>query len=115
LAIGASLIAMPMEMANPESASIPSLVSALHIVSGLGGIIFTILLAIRVYRPILGIPLGLLAAIPLFGILIMLIVNGRATGLLRKNGFKVGLMGANLDVESGSYRRMNDESRDEED
>ena len=63
---------------------------------GLVGTIFVILLAMRVYGLILGILLGILALIPCLGLLILLMINGKATTILKENGLKVGLMGANL-------------------
>jgi len=41
-----------------------------------------------------GITLGILALIPIFGLLILVIVMGKATRVLRSNGIPVGLMGA---------------------
>lgn len=38
--------------------------------------------------------LVILAAIPLVGLVMLLIVNGRATKALRASGYKVGLLGA---------------------
>ena len=32
--------------------------------------------------------------IPLIGLIVLLVINGKATKLLRENGYKVGLMGA---------------------
>ncbi len=54
------------------------------------------MLAIKLYGKGVGIPLGTLALIPLIGLIVLLIVNGRATGVLKKNGIKVGLLGVNL-------------------
>ena len=56
------------------------------------------LLATKLYGTGLGIVLGILTLIPLVGVIILLIVNGKATGILRKHGVKVGLMGAKGDV-----------------
>jgi hypothetical protein len=40
--------------------------------------------------------LGVLALIPLVGLIVLLIVNGKATKILREHGVRVGLMGAKL-------------------
>ncbi|MEM9291036.1 MAG: hypothetical protein AAGD01_05100 [Acidobacteriota bacterium] len=56
--------------------------------------VLVFLLAIRVYGTAVGLVLGLLALVPLLGLLILLIVNRKATGILRQNGIPVGLMGA---------------------
>lgn len=63
---------------------------------GLVGTIFVFLLAMKIYGAAAGILLGLLTLIPCLGLLVLLIVNGRATATLRANNIKVGLLGANL-------------------
>lgn len=60
------------------------------------GTVFVFLLAIKVYGAGLGVVLGLLALIPCVGLIVLLIVNGKATNILQRNGCHVGLMGANL-------------------
>jgi hypothetical protein len=37
----------------------------------------------------------ILSLIPFFGMIFLLIVNGRATRVLRRNNIRVGLLGAN--------------------
>ncbi len=63
---------------------------------GIAGMIFVFLLAARVYGIGLGILLDILALIPCIGLIVLLVVNGRATAILRQNGIKVGLLGADL-------------------
>jgi hypothetical protein len=63
---------------------------------GVVGAVFVFLLAIKVYGTGLGIVLGILSLIPCVGLIVLLIVNGKATSVLKSNGIKVGLMGANL-------------------
>ena len=59
--------------------------------------IFVILLASNVYNStIVGVINGLLCLIPCVGIIVLLIINQRATRSLRGNGIKVGFMGANM-------------------
>ena len=58
--------------------------------------VFVFLLAIKLYRTAVGIVLGILTLIPLIGLIILLIVNGKATSVLKKNGISVGLMGASI-------------------
>ena len=60
------------------------------------GMVFVFLLAIKVYSTGIGVLLGILALIPCIGLLVLLVVNIKATGILKKNGIKVGLLGANL-------------------
>jgi hypothetical protein len=54
------------------------------------------LLAIRVYSVASGILLGIGTLIPCLGLLILLMINGKATKIMRENGHHVGLLGADL-------------------
>lgn len=63
---------------------------------GVAGTVFVFLLATKVYGVGLGILLGLVTLIPCVGLITLLIVNGKATNVLRQNGYKVGLLGAKL-------------------
>ena len=60
------------------------------------GTVFVFLLAVNVYSTALGIVMGIVALIPCVGLLALLAVNGKATTVLRSNGIKVGLLGADL-------------------
>lgn len=71
------------------------------IVIGLGMIavsitaaVFIFMLALSLYNTTTGVILGIGTLIPLVGLVILLVVNGKATGVLRKHGVKVGLLGA---------------------
>jgi hypothetical protein len=55
-------------------------------------------------------PLGILTLVPLLGLIILLIVNQRATGVLQAKGYRVGLLGASL-----SQFDDRDDDDDEED
>ncbi len=72
------------------------LISIGVIVVGIVGTIFVFMLAMKVYSTAVGILLGILALVPCIGLLVLLMVNGKATTILRDNGIKVGLLGANL-------------------
>ena len=63
---------------------------------GLVGTVFVFLLAIKVYSTGVGVLLGILTLIPCVGLIVLLVVNGKATGILKQNGIKVGLLGANI-------------------
>lgn len=63
---------------------------------GFVGAIFVFILAMRVYGTVFGIVLGLLSLIPLINLLVLLMVNGKATSILKQQGIQVGLLGANL-------------------
>jgi len=58
--------------------------------------VFVFLLALKVYGAAVGILLGILTLVPCIGLIVLLVVNGKATAILRQNGLKVGLLGANL-------------------
>lgn len=66
------------------------------LVLGLAGTVFVFLLAMKVYSVGVGILLGILTFIPCIGLLVLLMVNGKATSILKQNGIRVGLLGANL-------------------
>ena len=58
------------------------------------GAVFVFMLSLAIYSTAVGILLGILTLIPLLGLLVLLMVNGKATTLLRQHGIRVGLMGA---------------------
>ncbi len=58
------------------------------------GAVFVFMLSLALYGTAVGILLGILTLIPVVGLLVLLIVNGKATTLLRAHGIRVGLMGA---------------------
>lgn len=55
--------------------------------------VFLFLLAIKVYNVWVGIVLGLLTLVPCMGLIVLVAVNGKATGILQRRGYKVGLLG----------------------
>jgi hypothetical protein len=63
---------------------------------GLFSTVFVFLLAMKVYGVPIGILLGILAMVPCLGLLVLLMINGKATRVLRHNGIRIGFMGANL-------------------
>jgi hypothetical protein len=70
------------------------LVAIAVLFAGVIGAVFVFMLAIKVYGTGLGIVLGILSLIPCIGLIVLLVVNGKATSLLKQNGIKVGLLGA---------------------
>jgi predicted RNA-binding Zn-ribbon protein involved in translation (DUF1610 family) len=68
--------------------------AAVLLAAGVGGIIYTFLLSTKIYNTGLGIVLALLTIVPCLGLLILLMVNQRATAILQENGYRVGLLGA---------------------
>lgn len=66
------------------------------LVIGLANTVFVFMLAIRVYNVALGVVLGILAQFPCLGLIVLLAINSKATSVLKANGYKVGLLGADL-------------------
>jgi hypothetical protein len=60
------------------------------------GAVFTFLLSIRVYGIAIGILMGILALVPCAGLIVLLLINLRATKVLTQNGIRVGFFGADL-------------------
>ncbi len=65
------------------------------LVLGVVSTVFVFRLAMRIYSTGVGIVLGILTLIPCIGLIVLLIVNSKATGILKENGITVGLLGAN--------------------
>jgi hypothetical protein len=78
----------------PEPLVIP--IELLGFAVGLAGMVFVFLLSTKVFGIVLGILLGILTVVPCLGLLVLLIINGKATSVLRQNGHRVGLLGARL-------------------
>lgn len=58
--------------------------------------VFVFLLSTKVYSLGLGLLLAFLTLIPLIGLIMLLIINGKATSILRAHDIPVGFLGANL-------------------
>ena len=58
--------------------------------------VYVFMLAVTIYGSGMGMLLGALTLIPLAGLVALLIINAKATGILRQFGVHVGLMGANV-------------------
>ena len=58
--------------------------------------VLAFMLSLALYSTAFGIVLGMLASIPYGGIFPLLVINSKATRVLRAGGIRVGLMGANL-------------------
>lgn len=64
--------------------------------AGIGGLVCTIILAVRVYSLAVGIVLGVLCLVPCVGLIVLLVVNQKATSVLKQNGIGVGIAGARM-------------------
>jgi hypothetical protein len=65
------------------------------LIVGLAGMVFVFLLATKVYGTGLGILLGIATLLPCVNLIVLLCINSKATSILKGNGIKVGLLGAN--------------------
>jgi len=88
------LIAVICQFAIPVQ--LPLIVGFGVLFVGLVGTVFVFLLAMKIYSTVVGVLLGILTFIPCLGLIILLLVNGTATNILKENGVKVGLLGADL-------------------
>jgi predicted RNA-binding Zn-ribbon protein involved in translation (DUF1610 family) len=79
-----------------EPSIIGLVVGLVALVAIIAAVVFVIRLAAKLYSTGMAIVYGILTIIPCVGLIIMLVVNGAATKLLKENGVKVGFMGADM-------------------
>jgi hypothetical protein len=79
-----------------EGAQYSFYIAIIALVVVLVGMVSVVRLAIRVYSVTSGIILGIGTLIPCIGLLILLMINGKATKILKENGHRVGFLGADL-------------------
>ena len=58
--------------------------------------VFVFQLTTKLYGLGMGIFLGILTLVPCINLIMLLVVNAKATALLKQNGLKVGLLGAKI-------------------
>ncbi len=90
----AYILAIPTQFLLPPGLRPFLLIFVLAV--AIAGMVFVFLLALKLYNVGIGVLLGILSLIPLVGLIILLVINGKATSLLQLAGYKVGLLGANL-------------------
>jgi hypothetical protein len=61
---------------------------------GLTATVFVFLLATKVYNTGVGVMFGILTLFPCIGLIMLLVINGKATSVLKENGVHVGFLGA---------------------
>jgi hypothetical protein len=61
---------------------------------GITATVFVFLLATKVYGSTTGVVYAVLTLVPLIGLIMLLVINGKATALMKENGIHVGLLGA---------------------
>jgi hypothetical protein len=88
------LVAIAGQFALPADLRLVAAVPALC--AGLAGTVFVFLLSTKIYSTGIGVLLGILTFLPCIGLIVLLVVNGKATKILQQNGHKVGLLGASL-------------------
>jgi hypothetical protein len=86
------LVLVAAQFAVPEELRIIPGLLALAV--SVAAAVFVFMLALSVYNTAAGVILGILTLVPLVGLFILLIINARATKILRQHGIRVGLMGA---------------------
>ena len=62
----------------------------------IAAMVFVFRLSLALYGTGAGIILGILTLIPLVGLIVLFIVNGKATRILKRQGINVGLLGARM-------------------
>ena len=83
---------IPVQFAIPEESRIFLALALIPL--GLTATVFVFLLATKVYTTGTGVVLGILTLIPCVGLIVLLIINGKATSVLKANGVHVGFLGA---------------------
>ena len=87
-----NILAVAAQFAIPRELHVFLLLGALAV--GLIAGLFVMLLAAKLYNVGLGLLLGLLAMVPIVNLIVLLLVNGKATRTLRGHGIPVGILGA---------------------
>ncbi len=83
---------IPAQFAIPEEFRIFLALALIPL--GLTATVFVFLLATKVYTTGVGVVLGVLTLIPCIGLIVLLIINAKATNILKAHGIRVGLLGA---------------------
>ncbi|MBN9119473.1 MAG: hypothetical protein J0I06_10000 [Planctomycetes bacterium] len=86
------LCLIPVQFAIPEESRIFLALALIPL--GITATVFVFLLATKVYSTATGVILGILTLIPCIGLIVLLIINGKATSVLKENGVPVGFLGA---------------------
>lgn len=86
------LILVAVQFAIPEESRI--YLGFALIPLGITATVFVFLLATKVYSTGMGVLLGILTLIPCVGLIVLLIINAKATNTLKSHGIHVGLLGA---------------------
>lgn len=85
---------IPIQFAIPEENRLYLALALIPL--GLTATVFVFMLATKLYGQSTGIVYGVLTLIPCVGLIVLLIINQKATTVLKENGVRVGLLGAKL-------------------
>ena len=92
--VAAYLLAVAAQFFVPEELRTPLFVGVLLV--GATAAVFVFRLGMKLYGTAGAVAVTVLTLIPLIGLLVLLVVNQRATGMLKTAGYDVGLLGASL-------------------
>lgn len=87
------LCAIPLQFILPRELVL--IVALVVLGAAVTGTVFVFLLSAKVYGTVQGIFFALFTLVPCLGLLVLLLINSKATNVLKANGIKVGLLGAN--------------------
>jgi hypothetical protein len=76
----------------PPELRVVAMLAALAV--SITAVVFVFMLSLALYGTGAGIVLGILTLIPIVGLIVLLVLNGKATNILKQHGVKVGLLGA---------------------
>jgi predicted RNA-binding Zn-ribbon protein involved in translation (DUF1610 family) len=82
-----------VQRSNPALGLVPG---ALVWCAAIAGVVFAVLLGMKVYSTAVGVLMGVLAIVPCLGLIMLLIINQAATKRLTESGIKVGFLGADM-------------------
>ncbi len=85
---------IPIQFAIPEESRLYLALALIPL--GITATVFVFMLATKLYGQSTGIVYGVLTLIPCVGLIVLLIINQKATTVLKENGVRVGLLGAKL-------------------
>ena len=80
---------------------------------GVVGAVFVVLIGLKTSGPAVGVLMGLLTLVPCLSLIIIVVVNTQATGVLQRNGVRVGLIGARMS-DIADLSEMTDEDEEDE-
>jgi hypothetical protein len=96
-----NLATIPLRIAleqMPATTALPGflILLAFYLAVGITATVFVFMMAVRVYGTGAGVALGILTLVPCVGLITLVIINQKATGVLQQHGIRVGFLGANM-------------------